>query len=521
MRKLRIGVIDLVTKAQTRSIWARVMHPNFASIMPQAVATWSEQEGHDVHLVVYTGFENLAEELPHDTDIVFITAFSHAAQLAYALSNLLRSRGAVTVLGGPHARSYPIDAVKYFDYVLGFTDKPLFREVLQDCSPHRPLGRHLSASRHPDDIPGVRERWKFIDQTLSKAPLLKIVPMLGSVGCPYTCSFCIDSVVAYQPLNFDVIRDDLRFLLTKFDRPKIGWYDPNFGVRFDDYLDVIEDAAPPGSFHFFAETSLSLLNEKRLKRLQRNGFRAILPGVESWFDMGNKSKAGKRNGLEKVRLVADQINLVLEHVPYLQANFVLGLDVDEGPEPFECTKRFVDLAPGAYPAYCQLSSFGQSAPLNVEYQKAGRVLPFPFHFLNTQHAMNVRPRHYDWLTFYRHMADLTAYTFSRQATYNRWRANTATRAKGWRWMNVLRSISGQGRGRVKFYHELLGRLETDRGFRRFFEQETTEVPPFYREWVRRELGSMWEWLPEGALEHDPNAYLNSLNLGSPTQAAAS
>jgi hypothetical protein len=27
--------------------------------------------------------------------------------------------------------------------------------------------------------------------------------------------------------------------------------------------------------------------------------------------------------------------------------------------------------------------------------------------------------------------------------------------------------------------------------------------------VRRDLGTLWEWLPEGALYHDPNAYSRS------------
>ena len=64
MAKLSIGVIDLVTKAPTRTLYARVMHANLASIMPQVVAAWCEAEGHDVTLVCYTGLENLVEELP-------------------------------------------------------------------------------------------------------------------------------------------------------------------------------------------------------------------------------------------------------------------------------------------------------------------------------------------------------------------------------------------------------------------------------------------------------------------------
>jgi hypothetical protein len=76
----------------------------------------------------------------------------------------------------------------------------------------------------------------------------------------------------------------------------VGWHDPNFGVRFDDSLDAIEDAVPPGSLHFGAESSLSLLSEPHLRRLRRNGCIAMLPGIESWFDLGNKSRTGRRKG---------------------------------------------------------------------------------------------------------------------------------------------------------------------------------------------------------------------------------
>ena len=110
----------------------------------------------------------------------------------------------------------------------------MIRDLLQDCSHHRPIGVHITAEHQPTTLPGVRDRWKFIEQTLRKAPFIKIVPMIASLGCPYTCSFCIDSVVQYQPLDFDVIKEDLRFLLRKFRLPRVWWHDPNFGVRFND-----------------------------------------------------------------------------------------------------------------------------------------------------------------------------------------------------------------------------------------------------------------------------------------------
>jgi hypothetical protein len=506
MRKRRIGIIDLVSKGPTHALFARVMNANLASIMPQVIAVWCEQEGHDVTFVCYTGFEPLVEELPDKVDLVFIGAFTEAAQLAYALSHLFRAHGAVTVLGGPHARCYPQDAVQYFDYVLGFTDKALIRDVLQDCAAHRPIGLHLAARQQPAMLPGVRERWKFIAPTLQKAPLIKIVPMLGSLGCPYTCSFCIDAAVPYQPLDFEVMREDLRFLVRTLKRPRVAWHDPNFGVRFNDAMDAIEEAVPPGRVDFIAESSLSLLSEPHLKRLQRNGFKALLPGIESWYDLGAKSKTGTMQGMEKVRQVSDHVNMILRYVPYVQTNFVLGLDVDAGPEPFALTKRFVDLTPGAFPGYSLLSAFGQAARLNLDYQRANRVLPFPFHVLNNNQAMNVKPKNYAWPDFYAHVIDLTRSTFAWRAILNRFHA---TRGMIPRWMHVVRAVSSEGFGRLQYHTDVRRRLDTDAQFRRYFEQESTELPQFYVDLARKDLGALWEWLPEGAMYHDPNAYLKS------------
>src|SRR5690606_3873679 len=136
------------------------------SIMPQAVAVWCEELGHEVRFVCYTGVEDLVGDVLHDTDVLFVGAFTRSAQTAYAVSNLCRRGGAVTVLGGPHARCYPQDAAKYFDYVLGFTDKRVVADLLSDPAPRRPLGIQLGAARQPAELPRLRERWKFIAPTL-------------------------------------------------------------------------------------------------------------------------------------------------------------------------------------------------------------------------------------------------------------------------------------------------------------------------------------------------------------------
>jgi hypothetical protein len=252
---------------------------------------------------------------------------------------------------------------------------------------------------------------------------------------------------------------------------------------------------------FLAESSLSLLSEPHLKRLRRNGFKAILPGIESWYSLGNKSKTGAATGMEKVRQVAEHVNTILRYIPYVQTNFVLGLDCDAGAEPFELTTRFIDLTPGAYPAFSLLTCYGAAAPLNLELQRAGRVVPFPFHFLDSNHAMNVRPLNYDWAEFYAHAEDLSLYAHSPRQLLRRMSANRGLMTKG---MNLVRACSS---GRAKYQGKIRRMLAEQPAVRAFFDGETTALPAFYRNRIRRQMGTLWDALPEGALMHDQNAYL--------------
>lgn len=504
MKSMKIGILDLVTKKPSRGLYGRIMNPNLASIMPQAVGVWLEQMGHRVTFCCYTGAEDLTREIPEDLDALFIGAFTQSAFLAYSISRICRARGMVTILGGPHARAYASHARRYFDYVLGFTDRALIEDLMSGLAIQRPEGLILSAKGQPASLPGVRERWRFIEPTIRKNRHLQVVPMMASLGCPYRCSFCIDSVVDYQPLPYDQIREDLLFLRKKFKVPKIGWHDPNFGVRFDECMDVIESAIPPGGAHFVAESSLAILKGPRLKRLKQNGFLGILPGIESWHDTTTNAKSAQtKMGWEKVRSVADHINQIQSYIPYIQTNFVLGLDCDEGEEPFEMTKKFLDLCPAAFPAFSLLTVFGDSAPLNLEYQKAGRVLEIPFHFLDNHTLMNIQPLHYEWTEFYDRIVDLTRHAFRPAAIWNRFRA-----APHWlpRWMNIVRGISTEGWGRLAHFRRMRSLLDTDPEVLNLLSKSNGHkngngaLPAVFRNSLQSQLGPFYEHLPPDALQ---------------------
>jgi hypothetical protein len=118
--------------------------------------------------------------------------------------------------------------------------------------------------------------------------------------------------------------------------------------------------------------------------------------------------------------------------------------------------------------------------------------------------MNVRPKNYQWTEFYDNVISLTEHTFSWKNIARRFRAQGST-IPGW--MNVLRAVSSEGFGRMKYYRTIRGLLDSDLTVRRFFEGETTKIPQFFVDRVKNDLGDFWNYLPKGALEHDPKAYL--------------
>jgi hypothetical protein len=504
MKKLRISIIDLIHNRPSNSLYRHYMFANHASIMPQVIGVWCREEGHEVHYSIYTGTQKIKSLVMDGTDIVFISAFSFTAQLAYALSAYYRSRGMVTVLGGPHARSYPADASCYFDYVLGLTDKELIKELLHHFEFNKPRGTHLSAASQPLAFPGVRERWEFIEKIHRSSPLLKGVPMLGSFGCPYQCDFCIDAEVPYQALDIEVIKEDLRFVVKKVKHPVVGWYDPNFGIRFNEMMEAIESTVPPGRVRFIAESNLSSLTESRVKIMQRNGFKMIMPGIESWFGYGKKARLEYSTGLDKVHRIAEQVNMIQSYIPQVHTNLMFGFDMESGPEPFTLTRRFIDLSPGIFPAYALLTVFGKSAYGNLKYETEDRIIPFPFHMMHGLNNLNVKPENYGWEEFYTYFLDLLKYSFSAGAMYRRFNHNPMIPAK---WYTLFMSFSVGASGKISQVAATLDRLRTHRAFRAFMEKETDQIPDFMIERVRRDLGPMWEWLPDKSLSQHPEMIL--------------
>jgi radical SAM superfamily enzyme YgiQ (UPF0313 family) len=451
--------------------------------MPQAISVWCRNLGHEVFYATYFGNGDPKHLLPNDLDIVFISTYTQASALAYALAKLYRREKTLTVIGGPHAKQYPDDCQRFFDIVVGECDKTLIAEVLRD----KPRGEIITSGRTFAGIPGVQERMPEIRAAtfLRGKPFpFASIPLLTSIGCPNSCDFCIDWNNPYVLLPLDQLEADMRYIFQHFPRVMIGLHDPNFAVKFEQVFDVLEKIPGHRRNIYTIETSLSVLRASRLERLKNMGDFYIIPGIESWTAYSNKVGVGSMiSPRQKLDKVIEQLNNIRHYVTGIQANFMFGLDVDMGDEPIELTKEFASRVPFVMPNFNVPVPFGNT-PLYERYLSEGRILttmPFTSYYMPYLVYML---KNYSSVSFYEKLIDMYSFMSSGSMLLKRLKVAPTPFVAGY----VLVKTLGN-RQMIRRLREILNLLNTDKQFRTFHEHETDVLPEFYHNEYERLLGS--------------------------------
>ena len=487
---MKVGILEILglpARHPTDLVYQLVMKKQYASVTPQAVSVWCRQLGHETFYAPYYGLGDPGRQLPPDLDIVFIASYTQDSPLAYALAKKYRRAGVRTVIGGPHAKAFPVDCLRFFDLVVKECDKLLIADILAG---HFDPGSVISSAQPFEDLPTVQERMPEIRQSAflwsKRRYFMTTVPMLTSMGCPYECNFCIDWNNPYRLLPLDRLAADLRFLSTDLPGVLVGFHDPNFGVKFDQVLDVLETIPPDFRNPYMIESSLSILRGSRVGRLKEPHCVAVAPGVESWADYSNKAGVGRETGLEKLDRVAEHFRHLHENVPYLQANFIFGLDTDVGNEPIELTKEFMTRTPFVWPALNIPVPYG-GTPLYERLGEERRVLTsMPFTFYYAPHLV-MTVKNYDPVTYYEKLIELLEHCSSRQMLKQRLKSTTRGAVKIIHWTRTAST-----KACIRTYRNILQMLRSDREFRTFHEGRSPVLPEFYHRIYERTLGTYAE-----------------------------
>jgi radical SAM superfamily enzyme YgiQ (UPF0313 family) len=475
---MRIGILDLLSAGAPRTgnhqAYNYLVIKQYASIMPQAISVWCRNLGYEVFYATYFGNKDPKHLLPNDLDVVFISSYTQASALAYSLAKLYRREKTLTVIGGPHAKQFPEDCLRFFDVVVGDCDKTLINEILKD----RPYGIIIGSGRTLTEIPGVEERMPEIRASTflrGKSFLYTSIPLLTSIGCPNSCDFCVDWNNPYELLPLDQLEADMRYIFQHFSRAMIALHDPNFAVKFDEVFNVLEKIPNRRRISYSMETSLSILRGSRLERLKNLGDFYIVPGIESWSAYSNKVGAGPKTApREKLDRVIEQFNIIRPYIKGIQANFIFGLDVDKGDEPIELTKEFVSRAPFVMPNFNIPIPFG-GTPLYERYLSEGRILktmPFTFYYMP---YLVYTLKNYSPVIFYEKLIDIFSFFSSGSMLVKRLKTSHAPLQAGYSIIKTLGNRQMIGR-----FRDILNLLNTDAQFRAFHEHETDVLPEFYQ-----------------------------------------
>jgi hypothetical protein len=492
---MNVGVLELISftvPPEWRPQWAAThLRRHLYSIMPQIVAAWARRLGHRVHYATFYGQSDPLSLLPDDLDFVFISTTTQASALAYALAKCYRRNKTRTIIGGPHARCFPTDSQRYFDIVVnGACDRELLANILNR---HVDPGSIVAAERRPTDFPSVEERLPDVvtaSFSNGKPKGLHCFALLSSVGCPYTCNFCTEWNVPYAPLAANRLTEDLRFISRKFPKAVVAYHDPNFAVRFDQTMDAIEAPGPPFP-RYVMNCSLSVLKDERLERLRRTNCTFVAPGVESWYDYGNKAAAGERSGRDKMAYVVGRFREVRRHVPGLQANFLFGTDFDSGREPADLTIEFIRQLPYLWPNVNTPTPYG-GTPLFDRYLDEGRVLrQLPLAFYCAPYLATTL-KNYDPPAYYRQLLRIHAAATEHRALLRRVAARNPI---GVRLAHLSQTLSY--RTQLGEMRRIARMLEEDRQYRAFHDNRPVPLPEFYHRRYEQRLGRYAELIGRG------------------------
>ncbi len=424
--------------------------------------------------------------LPNDLDVVFISAFTQASALAYALAKLFRKEKTRTIIGGPHAKSFPKDCLRFFDLVVKDCDKVLIEDILKNRFDPPMI---VSSDRPLLDVPTVEERLPEISKAAfvrGRPGLTSCASLLSSVGCPYLCDFCTDWNKDYIPLSLERLEADLKFLAENFPEVMVMYHDPNFAVRFDEIMQVLESLPKKGRNRYLMESSLSILKPSRLHRLRETNCAYIAPGIESWLDYSSKAGTGAKTGREKLEQVVSHFKLLREFVVDSQANFIFGVDVDKGREPAELTKDFIRSLPNVWSTVHIPMPFGET-PLFENLMAEGRVLTaMPFSFYYQPYVVTVM-KNYSPVEFYEHLIDMYSLIGDKVTLAKRFLSESPVALKV---VYMVRTF--YLRQDLKEMRRIRDMLKTNSEFRKFHEGRSNRLPEFYQKVLQNKLGDFAE-----------------------------
>jgi len=237
------------------------------------VAKAMMDQGHEVqyHLYKtdgYISFEGIGN--PEEFDIIGFSTYTGNHNEVYLTCDALRTVDVITVIGGPHATFFHKEAKEYADYV--FRGESVVSFPLMDDKKTYKL---VDAN---ELIPDREVFYKYSPEHRNN----RIKNIMTSFGCPFTCSYCYNSlyIELYEKLkvrlrSVDSVVEEAKTL----DCDLIFFQDDFFGYKRG-WLEEFNQKWDKRPYH--AQMRIETLDDDKIRLLKESGCVSVTIAIESY-----------------------------------------------------------------------------------------------------------------------------------------------------------------------------------------------------------------------------------------------
>jgi len=217
----------------------------------------------DSHALNLNYSQTMQEISKENWDIIGITYWTPQAPFTYTLSKAIKVQypNIFLVHGGVHTSLCPEEAVEYADICVLHEGEETFCELVKKIMEGKPFkniegiafkenGEMVRTPNRPmikdlDNIPFPA--WDLFPMECYTTPLHvvggKRMPVIGSRGCPYNCTYCVSPLMWLREVRWrspeNVIRE-LKEIIKKFQICQFHFWDDNFLLNRDYVIGLCE-----------------------------------------------------------------------------------------------------------------------------------------------------------------------------------------------------------------------------------------------------------------------------------------
>jgi radical SAM superfamily enzyme YgiQ (UPF0313 family) len=230
--------------------------------------------GHDVRVLNYNIKEYDFEQEVKGSDRVLFTGFEEFYMNIASDARLCKSQGIKTIVGGALATFIPEMMLKICDTVV--MNEGDSEEVLDTA-----LQKTGMVFGRPCDWWNVLPDYEgFGIDAYNERHKVRYVGVLGSRGCPYSCTFCAHTC-QYSERPVESLMQEILLYKHKYHVDMIVFNDNTLNVNESRFMDII-DGMESMNLAWSASIRLDKLTDYVVKRMSDSGCKYLIVGIESF-----------------------------------------------------------------------------------------------------------------------------------------------------------------------------------------------------------------------------------------------